>query len=94
VYNYARGTISILPAYILGNILCDILLYAYKASERAGEKHREFVNSLKKGMKIITEGGFFGTIVEVKEKTAIVKLAENVTVEVLKDSIVAKQPKS
>jgi preprotein translocase subunit YajC len=58
------------------------------------KKHREFVNSLKKGMKIITEGGFFGTIVEVKEKTAIVKLAENVTVEVLKDSIVAKQPKS
>ncbi len=58
------------------------------------KKHREFVNSLKKGMKIITEGGFFGTIVEVKDKTAIVKLAENVTVEVLKDSIVAKQPKS
>ncbi|MFN3330285.1 MAG: preprotein translocase subunit YajC [Pyrinomonadaceae bacterium] len=58
------------------------------------KKHREFVNSLKKGMKIITEGGFLGTIVEVKENTAIVKLAENVTVEVLKNSIVAKQPKS
>ncbi len=58
------------------------------------KKHREFVNSLKKGMKIITEGGFLGTIIEVKENTAIVKLAENVTVEVLKNSIVAKQPKS
>lgn len=58
------------------------------------KKHREFVSSLKKGMKIITEGGFLGTIVEVKENTAIVKLAENVTVEVLKNSIVAKQPKS
>lgn len=58
------------------------------------KKHREFVNSLKKGMRIITEGGFLGTIIEVKENTAIVKLAENVTVEVLKNSIVAKQPKS
>lgn len=58
------------------------------------KKHREFVNSLKKGMKIITEGGFLGTIVDVKEKTVTVKLAENVTVEVLKDSIVGKQPKS
>ncbi|MGC8972172.1 MAG: preprotein translocase subunit YajC [bacterium] len=58
------------------------------------KKHREFVNSLKKGMKIITEGGFLGTIVEVKEKTVTVKLAENVTVEVLRDSIVGKQPKS
>lgn len=58
------------------------------------KKHREFVSSLKKGMKVITEGGFLGTIVEVKENTAIVKLAENVTVEVLKNSIVAKQPKS
>ncbi|MBC7319651.1 preprotein translocase subunit YajC [bacterium] len=58
------------------------------------KKHREFVSSLKKGMKIITEGGFLGTIVEVKENTALVKLAENVTVEVLKNSIVGKQPKS
>jgi len=58
------------------------------------KKHREFVSSLKKGMKIITEGGFLGTIVDVKEKTVTVKLAENVTVEMLKDSIVGKQPKS
>lgn len=58
------------------------------------KKHREFVNSLKKGMKVITEGGFLGTIVEVKEKTALIKFADNVVLEVLKDSVVAKQPKS
>lgn len=32
------------------------------------KKHREFINNLKKGMKVITEGGFLGTIAEVKEK--------------------------
>ncbi|HPC77444.1 MAG TPA: preprotein translocase subunit YajC [bacterium] len=57
------------------------------------KKHREFINNLKKGMKVITEGGFLGTIAEVKEKTVLIKFADNVVLEVLKDSVVAKQPK-
>lgn len=42
---------------------------------------------------MITEGGFLGTIAEVKEKTVLIKFADNVVLEVLKDSVVAKQPK-
>ncbi|MGB9681408.1 MAG: preprotein translocase subunit YajC [bacterium] len=64
-----------------------------RPQQQRDKKHKEFVSSLKKGMRIITEGGFLGTIIEVKDKTALVKLAENVTVEMLKDAIVGKQAK-
>jgi len=64
-----------------------------RPQQQRDKKHKEFVNSLKKGMRIITEGGFLGTIIEVKDKTALVKLADNVTVEMLKDAIIGKQAK-
>ncbi len=45
------------------------------------------MSKISKGDKIVTTGGMFGTIVGVKDSTVIVKIADNVKVEVNRSSI-------
>ena len=45
------------------------------------------MSKISKGDKIVTSGGMFGTIVGVKDSTVIVKIADNVKVEVNRSSI-------
>lgn len=51
------------------------------------------IAAMKKGDKVITAGGIHGTITNVKEMTATVKVAENVKMEFQKTSITTVIPK-
>lgn len=51
------------------------------------KKHKERINALKKGDKIIGAGGIFGTIIGINEEKAVIKIGENAKIEILKDSI-------
>ncbi len=53
-------------------------------------KQRELektVSGLQKGDKIVTSGGLLGIVAGLKEKTVVVKIADNVKVEILRSSI-------
>ena len=43
--------------------------------------------ALEKNDEVITSGGVHATVVEVREKTAILRIADNVRIEIEKDSI-------
>ncbi|MCM1502568.1 MAG: preprotein translocase subunit YajC [Bacteroidales bacterium] len=49
---------------------------------------QKFRDGLKKGDKIVTIGGIYGTISEVKEKTLIIEVDNNVKIKVDKNSVV------
>jgi len=49
--------------------------------------HREMMNSLKKGDKVITTGGIHGIVSKVKDDIAVLQIAENVRIEVSKSAI-------
>ncbi|MCM1178511.1 MAG: preprotein translocase subunit YajC [Bacteroides sp.] len=49
---------------------------------------QKFRDGLKKGDKIVTVGGIYGTISEVKEKTLIIEVDNNVKIKVDKNSVV------
>ena len=51
------------------------------------KRHREMMNSLKKGDKVITTGGIHGIVSKVKDDIAVLQIAENVRVEVSKSAI-------
>ncbi len=51
--------------------------------------HSKMLESLKKGDKVITTGGIHGTIVGVKDDVAVIKIAEDVKVEVSKTCVAA-----
>lgn len=49
---------------------------------------QKFRDGLKKGDKIVTIGGIYGTVVEVKEKSLLIEIDSNVKIRVDKNSVV------
>lgn len=56
------------------------------------KEHQKMLNSLEKGDRVMTAGGIFGSIVGIKEKenVLIVKVADNVKVEVSRSHVSRK----
>jgi preprotein translocase subunit YajC len=50
-------------------------------------EHQKMVQSLKKNDDIVTIGGILGTIVNVKEDSVVVRIADNVKLEIQKNAI-------
>uniref|UniRef100_A0A7C1F401 Preprotein translocase subunit YajC n=1 Tax=Ammonifex degensii TaxID=42838 RepID=A0A7C1F401_9THEO len=51
------------------------------------KRHLEMIRNLKVDDRVITTGGIFGTIVKIKEDTVVLRVADNVRIEVLKQAI-------
>ncbi len=58
-----------------------------RPQQQAKKKADETIRSAKTGDKIVTTGGIHGTITNVKDTTVIVKIADNVKIEVEKTNI-------
>ena len=73
--------------FILMLIVVFWLFFIRPQSKKAKEEQK-FRDSLKKGDKVVTIGGFHGKVVEVKETTVIISIAPNTEVEVEKTALV------
>lgn len=73
--------------FIILLIVVFWLFFIRPQSKKAKEEQR-FRESLKKGDKVVTIGGFHGRVVEVKDSTVIISLAPNIEVEVEKTALV------
>lgn len=58
-----------------------------RPQQKRMKEHKEMVEGLKRGDKVVTQGGMIGKITKVDEVTAKVELAEGVVVEVIKSTI-------
>ncbi len=58
-----------------------------RPQQQRQKQHQKTINSLAPNVNVTTYGGILGTVVRVKDSTVILKIAENVKVEVLKTSI-------
>jgi preprotein translocase subunit YajC len=80
---------------IIGAVLWMVILIAifyfllYRPQQQQRKKHQEFINSLKKGDKVITSGGIIGEIKSIDEKTVTLKVSEGTMIKVLKTAISA-----
>lgn len=63
-------------------------LFFIRPQSKKAKEEQKFRESLKKGDKVVTIGGFHGKVVEVKEKTVMISLAPNMEVEVEKTALV------
>ncbi len=64
-------------------------LFMWRPEAKRRKQMQEFRNSLKKGSKIITAGGIYGTVKEVKDNTLLIEVDSNVTLRINKDMVVA-----
>jgi preprotein translocase subunit YajC len=49
---------------------------------------RKFRESLKKGDKVVTTGGIYGTVAEIKDDAIVVEIADNVKVKIDKSAVI------
>ncbi|MDQ7056452.1 MAG: preprotein translocase subunit YajC [Persephonella sp.] len=80
---------------IIGAVLWMIILIAifyfllYRPQQQQRKKHQEFINSLKKGDKVVTSGGIIGEIKGIDDKIVTLKVSEGTMIKVLKTAVSA-----
>ncbi len=71
-------------------IIFIIYFMMIRPQSKKAKQHSQMLAELKKGDKIVTIGGIFGVVLEVREKTFLVKVSNNTDMEFLKSSIAEK----
>jgi len=79
---------SMMPLIFIFIIFYFLLI---RPQQRKAKEHAKLVSSLKTGDSVVTNAGIHGVISNVKEKTVIVKIADNVKVEFDRAAIVSVQ---
>jgi len=64
-------------------------LFMWRPEAKRRKQMQEFRNNLKKGDKVITAGGIYATVKEVKETTLLLEVDSNVTLRIDKNMVVA-----
>ena len=62
-------------------------LLLIRPQQKKQKDHQRLLSELGKGDKVVTNGGLYGTISDTKDHVVILKIAENVKVEVVKSAI-------
>lgn len=75
---------SLVPLIIFIAIFYFLLI---RPQQKRQKEHEAEVAGLKPNDKILTAGGIFGTIKNVKEKTLIIEIADGVEIEVLSETV-------
>ena len=80
---------SALPTILMfGAIILVMWLFMIRPQRKQQKELQNFRNSLKKGDKVVTVGGIYGEIVEVNEKTALIRVDGDVKLRVDKQGLV------
>ena len=80
----APGWTSFVPILLMIVVFYFILI---RPQQKRAKDHQKLIDSIDTGDEVITVGGLIGVVANRKEKTIILKVAENVKVEVLKSAI-------
>ena len=91
----AEGTpqsplIGFMPIILIFVVFYFLLIRPQRKQQK---EHTLMIQNLKKNDDVITNGGIHGTIVNVKDKTFVIRIDENVKVEVQKGSILGLKKK-
>lgn len=70
-------------------LLMFLVLYIFmiRPAQKKQKDKEKMLNALKKGDRIVTAGGIYGDIQAVKENTVVVRIADNVKVELQRGSV-------
>ena len=69
-------------------MLAIMWLFMIRPQNKQRKELEKFRNFLKKGDKVVTAGGIYGTVEEIKEKTVLIKVDGEVKLRVDKNSLV------
>lgn len=82
----AGGFEQLIPLILIMVIFYFLLI---RPQQKRAKEHNAMVESLKKGDKIITNGGIYGQVIDVKDNFLKVKIAENVRIKMKRDAVIS-----
>ena len=74
---------------MIGLMILVLWLFMWRPESKRRKEMQKFREGLKKGDKVITAGGIYGTVKEIKERTLLIEDDGNVTLRVDKNMVVA-----
>jgi len=80
--------INLFPLILIFVIFYFLLIRPQKTKEK---EHQKMISSLNKNDEIVTSSGIHGTIVNVKDKTVILRIDDNVKIEIEKNCVTYKK---
>lgn len=71
----------------LGIFVVIFYVFLIRPQQKQQKARAEMIQALAKGDKVVNHGGVIGTIVEVKEDRLVVRIADKVEVQMLKEGV-------
>jgi preprotein translocase subunit YajC len=81
----ASGFLNLLPFWFF--IIVIMYFVLVRPQKKRQQEQQRLVSSLKTGDRVVTNAGIHGLIANVKETTVIVKVADNVKIEMEKSAV-------
>ena len=78
------GILNFIPLIF---IFLVFYLLIIRPQQKKQKEHQAMIKGLKKNDEVVTTGGLYGTIVNIKEKSIVLRIDENVKIETEKNSI-------
>jgi preprotein translocase subunit YajC len=72
---------------LFGSIILIFYFMIIRPQQKRAKDRQKMLDAVKKGDKIITSGGMYGTVAGLDEKTVLVQIADNVKVKIDRGSI-------
>ena len=73
---------------MLALIFVVMWFFMIRPQRKQQKELQNFRDSLKKGDKVVTVGGIYGTVAEIKENTVLIEVDNNVKIRVSKNALV------
>ncbi|MDR3290270.1 MAG: preprotein translocase subunit YajC [Rickettsiales bacterium] len=84
VPNFSNSIAAVVPLLIFLVVFYFLLI---RPQQKRQKEHEEEVKALKPNSKVITNGGIFAKVVQVKEKALVLEISKDVLVEVVPDTV-------
>jgi len=76
--------ISLMPLILMFVIFYFLLI---RPQQKKQKDHKKMLSELQKNDQVVTSGGIYGTIVNIKDNTYVIRVDDNVKIEVLKSAV-------
>ena len=85
----AQGMVGML--FPLAVFVLIFYFFIIRPQRKRQKQHDNLISGIGRGDQIVTIGGFFGTVREVRDDTFLIELAEGVRVRILKSAVQTKR---
>lgn len=78
------GLVGLVPLLLMFVIFYFILI---RPQQKQVKKHKEFIQNLKKGDRVVTSGGLHGSITGLTDNVVTLEIADNVRVKITRSAV-------